>query len=68
MVNPVAAGCFTGGLLGLRGEGEKGSESNHATTTFSTFSQRPKGGPTAAVLGCGGFAAFSIVIDLYFNK
>ncbi|KAL5477987.1 hypothetical protein EMCRGX_G024859 [Ephydatia muelleri] len=43
MSNSVAAGCITGGAIGLRA------------------------GVTAAVAGCGGFAAFSVAIDYFFR-
>eukprot|EP00049_Salpingoeca_infusionum_P024717 m.16737 g.16737 ORF g.16737 m.16737 type:complete len:165 (-) comp7215_c0_seq2:569-1063(-) len=42
-VNPVAAGCLTGGAMGLRG------------------------GPTAGIWGCAGFAAFSYAIEVYMH-
>lgn len=44
IVNPVLAGCATGGFLASGG------------------------GPQAAVLGCGGFAAFSYAIECYMES
>ena len=76
MSNSVAAGCITGGAIGLRGE--------HVDQLFmcclwvifliTSLHLFPlpqlihtSAGVTAAVAGCGGFAAFSVAIDYFFK-
>jgi import inner membrane translocase subunit TIM22 len=65
LLNGLSGGCVTGAMLSYKGESKYKPALSlllFAWLCFSLVFSFP-GGPTAMVVGCGGFAAFSLVID-----
>jgi len=61
LMNPLIAGCISGGILASRGK-EAAPLFSCKTVLFLTHINQ-SAGVGATVMGCGGFAAFSVGID-----